>query len=143
MSIFGLKDLFKREEIHVPCKADDLKEVSIGKAIMSSFAWLNGLANNHGFTPFHEVTYPFINQGFVTDGQNFTFFVYQMNRKTFHSDIFNYDVCNVCWVSPQMKLYESFEDGQFNQINDDVIRQIVKVILLIPYNIHKSITPLK
>lgn len=127
MSVMGRKDLNVREAFHKVTIANDDIDVLTGKAIISSFGWLNGLATNHGFTPFHEITYPFINQGWISDGKRFIFFVYQMNAHTFHSDLWEKDKRNLCWVSPEMMLYEKFENGEFHGVNDNVIRQLVKV----------------
>lgn len=128
LSMFGLHDLATRKNINYGQDFKDDEDIVKCKAIIGSFSWLNGLAFYHGFTPFHEITYPFVNQGLVTDGQKWHFFVYQMNAHTFHSDIFEgIGPKNICWISPEIKLYESYENGQFTGINNDVIRYLIKV----------------
>lgn len=105
----------------------DEDEAVDGIGIMSSFAWLNAIAANHGFTPYQELTYPFTTQTVVTDGQTWNFFVYQLNRHSFHGDLAPPSCDNVCWSSGPMKLYESFSDGTFSGINDNVVDLLVKV----------------
>ena len=126
--MFGLHDLAFRRHINFNQDFGDDEDIVKCKAILGSFGWLNALSFYHGFTPFHEITYPFVNQGVVTDGQKWHFFVYQMNAHTFHSDIFDGDgPRNICWVSPEMKLYQSYQDGQFTGVNSDVIKHLIKV----------------
>jgi len=94
---------------------------------MSSFAWLNAIAGAHGFTPYHELTYPFTTQTVVTDGQYWSFFVYQLNKHTFHSDLEAPNVENMCWTSGTMKLFDKFEDGVFHGVRGEVLDNLIMV----------------
>lgn len=115
-----------REKLNAASFNDD-DDVLNGIAIMSSFGLLNGLASYHGFTPFDEITYPFVNQHVITDGQNWFFSVYQMNSHTFHSDLFTDSRKNLCWTSGEMKLFEKYENGKFEKVNDEIIKTLLKV----------------
>lgn len=107
----------------------DIPETVEAMGIMASFAWLNGLASFHGFTPFQELTYPFTTQTIVTDGQKWNFFNYQLNTHTFHSDFdhLNRKTENVCWSTGELKLFDSISDGKLVGINDQVIDNLIKV----------------
>lgn len=105
---------------------DDQENCLNGQAIMTAFGWLNSLSCYHGFTPFHELSYPFTCQVVTTNGQEWLFHVYQLNSHAFHRDLEIPVRNNICWSSGVMKLYGSYEDGQFNDVNKDVIKLLVK-----------------
>ncbi len=106
---------------------DDKQEVLDGMAITSSFAWLNGMASNLGFTVYHELTYPLVTHVIITDGQFWSFYVYQLNTHSFHSDVDTDSLRNVCWSSGDLKLFDTYESGQLKGLNDQVLKNIVKV----------------
>lgn len=97
-----------------------------GQAILTAFGWLNSLSMYHGFTPYHEVHYPFTCQVITTDGQRWMFNVYQLNSHTFHRDLGGPKRNNICWSSGVMKLYEDYQGGNFQGVNNDVISLLVK-----------------
>ncbi|RWS24065.1 28S ribosomal protein S30-like isoform X1, partial [Leptotrombidium deliense] len=101
-------------------------------AIMHGFGWLNGISGMHGFTPYEEITYPFTTHLVISDGQFWSFFVYQLNTHSFHSDVDKNDRRNLCWSSGEMKLFESFENDEFVGVNDDAIKYLVKLLLSSP-----------
>ena len=96
-------------------------------AIMSSFGWLNSLASNLGFSIYHELTYPLVTHGIITDGQFWSFFVYQLNTHSFHSDVDTNALRNVCWTSGELKLFDGYENGTLYGLNDEVLKLLVKV----------------
>ena len=106
---------------------DDIQEVLDGMAIMSSFGWLNSLASNLGFSIYHELTYPLVTHGIITDGQFWSFFVYQLNTHSFHSDVDTNALRNVCWTSGELKLFDGYENGTLYGLNDEVLKLLVKV----------------
>lgn len=106
---------------------NDTDDVVQSMAIMHNFAYLNAVANVHGFSTYSELTYPLTNQTIITDGQNWSFYVYQMNSHTFHSDLPNTGKQNLCWSINNVKLFESYEDGKFEGVNDEVIKRLIKV----------------
>ncbi|CAG2120932.1 unnamed protein product, partial [Medioppia subpectinata] len=105
---------------------DDDQQVLDGMAISSSFAWLHSLASNLGFSIFHELTYPLVTHAIITDGQFWSFYVYQLNTHCFHSDIDNNMLRNVCWSSGELKLFDSYENGQLIGVNDEVLKLLIK-----------------
>lgn len=107
----------------------DTQQVLDGKAIISSFAWLNGIASNLGFSIYHELTYPLVTNVIITDGQFWCFYVYQLNTHCFHSDVDTDLLRNVCWSSGDMKLFDAYENGQLIGVNDEVLKLIIKVRL--------------
>lgn len=125
----GLVDL--RRAALVDNFADDADVVK-AMAVMHNFGYLNALAAVHGFHTYDELTYPLTNQCIVTDGQYWSFFVYQMNTHTFHSDVPSSGKQNLCWSANNLKLYDSYEDGEFRNVNDRVIELLVKFYLQRP-----------
>ncbi|GBL89847.1 28S ribosomal protein S30, mitochondrial [Araneus ventricosus] len=110
----------------------DLKKIENSLGLMGSFGYLNTIANYQGFTPFHDITYPFVGQTILTNGQDFTFFVYQLNTIAFHEDVDNKDRRNLCWTSGKLRLFETIEDGQLKGVNEDVYRLLLKFLLNTP-----------
>lgn len=108
----------------------DNEECLTAQAMLTAFGWANSMANYHGFTNFHEIEYPFTFQVISTDGQNWMFNVYQMNSHTFHRDFGKLKRNNICWSSGLMQLYKNFNSnkGEFEEINQDVIRLLVRFL---------------
>jgi len=117
----------KLRELRNQRSFSDTQQVLDGMAIMSSFAWLNGMASNLGFSIYHDLTYPLVTHVIITDGQFWSFYVYQMNTHSFHSDVDTNSLRNVCWSSGDFKLFDSYENGQLVGVNDQVLKLIVKV----------------
>jgi small subunit ribosomal protein S30 len=110
-----------------------------GIGVMSNFAWLNGLAMYHGFTPYHELTYPLTCQSVVTDGKYWNFYVYQLNSHTFHTDFTDTGVKNTCWSSGEMKLFDEYKDGQLTNVNGQVLDTLIKFYKRSPQPMDSSI----
>lgn len=103
-----------------------------GFGIMSSFGWLLSIAMNLGFSPFHDVTYPLVTQKVLTDGQDWHFFVYQLNTMCFHSDVDSKNKRNICWSSGKMRLFETIENGELKGVNYEVFKILLKFFLNSP-----------
>lgn len=116
------------KEYKVKISSGDEQDCLESQAILTSFSWLNSLSMYHGYTPFQEIDYPFTCQLITTDGQNWLFNVYQLNSHTFHRDLGGPKRNNICWSSGLMKLYSEYSDGQFEQVNDDVIKLLVRFL---------------
>lgn len=112
-------------------KFNDDDDIIQSMAIIHNFSYLNALAAVHGFTTYSELTYPFTNQCIITNGQYWSFFVYQLNAHSFHSDLPNSDKKNLCWSINNIKLYDEYKDGEFIGLNDDVLKYLIKVIIII------------
>jgi len=109
----------------------DTQDVLDGMAIMSSFSWLTSLANNLGFTIYDHLTYPLVTHVIITDGQHWSFYLFQLNNHVFHSDVHQENSpSNLCWSSGDLKLFDSCEDGIFSNVNEDVLKILVKVCIV-------------
>nr|XP_027202450.1 28S ribosomal protein S30, mitochondrial-like [Dermatophagoides pteronyssinus] len=114
---------------------NDDQDVCDGMAITSAFSWLTGIANNLGFTIYDRLTYPLVTNVVITNGQDWSFYVYQLNNHCFHEDLTINDdgnnvnnVCNLCWSSGNIRLFDSFENGSFNNVNIAVLDMLIKMI---------------
>lgn len=107
---------------------DDIENCFNGQAILSGFGWLNSLSQYHGFTPFHELEYPFTCQLITTDGQNWMFNVYQLNSHSFHRDFLPIKKNNICWSSGNLQLYKDYKDGKFIDVDDQVLKLLIKFV---------------
>lgn len=122
--------LRQRKEANKVEYQDD-QDILDGMAILSSFAWLTSVANNLGFSLYDQLTYPLVTKVIITDGQHWSFYVYQLNQHSLHGDTYNPNLCNLCWSSGDMKLFDHFENGTFVGLNDNVLKTIVQVFLML------------
>lgn len=111
----------------------DINKIEDGCAVMSSFAWLNSLATYQGFTPFHDVTYPFVTHTILTNGQDWRFYVYQLNTVAFHNDVDNKNRRNICWSSGNLRLFDTIEDSKVKGVNNEVFEIILKFLHNAPH----------
>lgn len=111
---------------------DDRDYAINGMGLMYSFAWCNSLAFYQGFSPYDELTYPFVTQTICTDGQTWNFTVYQLNTHSFHGDLPEPTKCNIAWTSGPMKLFERIEDGKLVGVDDSVIDVFLKFVMREP-----------
>lgn len=108
----------------------DAEETIQWQAISASFGWLMAIANYQGFSTYHDVTYPLVNQAVLTNGKEFTFSVYQLNTTAIYSeDFFKNPKCNCCWITPSQKLFESFENGKLQGFNEDVLKNLITLYI--------------
>lgn len=127
---FGLLSYHKRGHFLNRTYNDpsETKEALHRQGILASFGWSNALANHLGFTTFNEITYPLVTQTVITNGQFWSFYVYQLNTLLFHSKHASENPRrNICWASPELKLYEGIEDGKIVGFNDDTLKKLVKL----------------
>lgn len=135
LSFMSLYPLFVRRDHRNAGRAfDDDEDETESMGIMNAFSWCNSIAFHHGFSPFDEITYPFTTQNILTDGQFWTFQVYQFNTHTFHTDL---DATgkpnptrNICWTSGRMKLFEEMDENKTineSQLNEDVLKLLIQV----------------
>lgn len=70
-------------------------------------------------------------QTIVTDGQYWSFYVYQLNTTEIHQyAIDSNPKANLCWATPEFKLYESINpDGTVVGFNEDVLRHLIQFYL--------------
>lgn len=112
---------------------NDNLEAAHSTAILSSFSWLLGQACYQGFSTFHDVTYPLLTQTALTNGKDWSFYLYQLNTTLLHTmNSTENPRCNLCWGSKPMKLFEDVQDGRVIGFNENVLKQIIKMYLLEP-----------
>lgn len=103
------------------------------QGILGSFAWLNAQANYLGFTTFNDITYPLVTQSVVTNGRLWSFYVYQLNTVLLHStNTKENPKRNICWATPELKLFESVEDDKIVGFNTDVLKNLLKFYANVP-----------
>lgn len=97
------------------------------QAILASFGWLIAQANLLGFTTYNDLTYPLSTQTIITNGQLWSFYAYQLNTIAILGDLVHTNPKrNVCWRTPELKLYEEIRDGKIVGLNDDVLKTLIK-----------------
>uniref|UniRef100_T1J5B9 28S ribosomal protein S30, mitochondrial n=1 Tax=Strigamia maritima TaxID=126957 RepID=T1J5B9_STRMM len=128
-SFHTIEDLHDRRENVMGTHGEDNALKQYG--ITSSFGWLMGLAALQGFGPYNELDTPLVCQTVVTNGQRWSFYLYQMNTCHLVSPTEN-NRCNVCWASDDMKLYDEISNGVMKGLNDDVFKLLIKFLLKKP-----------
>ncbi|GLV44027.1 mitochondrial ribosomal protein S30 [Carabus blaptoides fortunei] len=113
---------------------EDQQEALHSHGIMSSFAWLLSQASYQGFTTYNDLTYPLVAQTVITNGQEWSFYTYQLNTALMHSDhVHNNPKRNICWGTAPQKLFESIdENGKIIGFNDTVLKMLLQFYLNIP-----------
>lgn len=112
---------------------EDDKEALHRQAILQSFAWLHSQANYQGFTTFNDITYPIVTQSVITNGQVWSFYSYQMNTMLVHgTNIDTNPKVNICYATPEVKLFEEFKDGKLVGFNDDVLKMLLRFYANVP-----------
>ncbi|XP_055637779.1 28S ribosomal protein S30, mitochondrial [Toxorhynchites rutilus septentrionalis] len=127
---FGLVSYQRRSHSqlrHTYCTVDDLQEALHSQGIFSSFAWLFGQACYQGFSTFNDLTYPLSTQTVITDGKNWSFYVYQLNTTLVHSNQVDLNPrYNRCWGTKQLQLFEHVdESGKIHGLNEEVLLNLI------------------
>ncbi|GFR98804.1 28S ribosomal protein S30, mitochondrial [Elysia marginata] len=101
-------------------------------------------SKDQSFSHLVDLTYPLTSQTVLTDGQVFSFLAYQLNTLELWKDDEANSMVNLCWHSKEMSLYHSVTDGKVNDLNEDVLRNLVKMFLVSPrdrgYDMKPSLT---
>lgn len=112
---------------------EDDKEALDRHGILSSFGWLNAQANMLGFTTFNDITYPLVTQTIITNGQIWSFYVYQLNTIEIHSKhVKENPQRNICWATSEQKLYKKIIDEKLVGFNDEVLQNLLKFYCNVP-----------
>lgn len=119
-----------RKQIYKNLVNHELKDEEsclMAQTILSAFSWTNGLAQYHGFTPFHPLEYPFTCQVITTNGREWIFSVYQLNSHVYHRDLLALTPkkINICYTTNVMQLFDEYKDGSFSDINEDVLKLLI------------------
>ena len=84
------------------------------RRLRGSFHWQTIKDSRHSMT-FNDITYPIVSQTVCTNGQYWSFFVYQLKTLLFClENIYENPKKNICYSSNDLKLFESIdENGMF------------------------------
>ncbi|PSN41370.1 hypothetical protein C0J52_19119 [Blattella germanica] len=106
--------------------SEDNAEALKVQAVLASFGWLHPQACYQGFSTYNDVTYPLVTQTVITNGKLWSFYVYQLNTTLIHSEnAFNNPSYNLCWSTPELKLFEEITDGKVVGFNDEVLKNLI------------------
>ncbi|XP_022100860.1 28S ribosomal protein S30, mitochondrial-like isoform X2 [Acanthaster planci] len=127
---YGHTQIYTSTFSRTRCAKDQiLEEVLQGFGMSSSFGWLNGLALYQMNNPYRDLKHPMTCQTIVTNGCQFSFFCYQLNTMGLSSQSADNPLRNVCWYSPDMKLYGDIQDGRIIDFNNDVLKLVIAFLL--------------
>ncbi|XP_058452493.1 large ribosomal subunit protein mL65 [Malaya genurostris] len=134
---FGLVSFQRRSHALVRdsyCTSNDLQEALHSQGILASYAWLLGQACYQGFSVFNDITYPLSAQTIITDGQNWSFYAYQLNTVLLHSDqVDSNPRFNRCWGTKELKLFEHIdENGKIHGLNEEVLLHLISFYANVP-----------
>ncbi|XP_012528781.1 28S ribosomal protein S30, mitochondrial [Monomorium pharaonis] len=116
-----------------PEEYNDTSTALTVQAILASYSWLLSQACYQGFSTFNDITYPLTTQTVITNGQWWSFFVYQLNTTLVHSDYADENPRrNVCWITEPMKLFDKIEDEKVHGLNEEVLKTLIKFYTNIP-----------
>ncbi|XP_053978120.1 28S ribosomal protein S30, mitochondrial [Hylaeus volcanicus] len=116
-----------------PKTFDDQFDALIVQAIFASYGWLLSQACYQGFSTVNDITYPFVSQTILTDGQWWSFCVYQLNTTLLHSEnAVENPSRNMCWITKPAKLFDSVENGKVHGLNEDVLKNLIKFYINTP-----------
>ncbi|XP_029668999.1 39S ribosomal protein S30, mitochondrial [Formica exsecta] len=114
-------------------KYDDTFEALTVQAILASYSWLLSQACYQGFSTFNDITYPLTTQTVITDGQWWSFFVYQLNTTLIHSEYADENPKrNLCWITNPIKLFDKIENEKVYGLNEEVLKTLIKFYTNIP-----------
>ncbi|CAL1683583.1 unnamed protein product [Lasius platythorax] len=116
-----------------PKKYNDTSEALTVQAILASYSWLLSQACYQGFSTFNDITYPLTTQTVITNGQWWSFFVYQLNTTLVHSEYADENPKrNICWVTEPIKLFDKIENEKVHGLNEEVLKTLIKFYTNIP-----------
>ncbi|XP_011867652.1 PREDICTED: 28S ribosomal protein S30, mitochondrial [Vollenhovia emeryi] len=103
------------------------------QAILASYSWLLSQACYQGFSTFNDITYPLTTQTVITNGQWWSFFVYQLNTTLVHSRYADENPKrNICWTTEPIKLFDKIEGEKVHGLNEEVLKTLIKFYMNIP-----------
>jgi len=86
-----------------------------------------------GFSTFNDITYPLTTQTVITNGQWWSFFVYQLNTTLVHSEYADENPKrNICWITEPIKLFDKIENEKVHGLNEEVLKTLIKFYMNIP-----------
>lgn len=86
-----------------------------------------------GFSTFNDIIYPLVSQTILTNGQYWSFCVYQLNTTLLHWEYAdNNPVRNICWITEPTMLFDKIEDGKVQGFNEDVLKKLITFYINMP-----------
>lgn len=86
-----------------------------------------------GFSTFNDIIYPLVSQTILTNGQYWSFCVYQLNTTLLHWEYAdNNPARNICWITEPMMLFDKIEDGKIQGFNEDVLKKLITFYINMP-----------
>ncbi|XP_046752870.1 39S ribosomal protein S30, mitochondrial [Diprion similis] len=125
---FGIMSYHRRGHIDVRNSSfKDENEALDVQAVFASYSWLLSQACYQGFSTFNDLTYPLVTQTVITNGQLWSFYVYQLNTTVLFAEYADENPRrNLCWKTGPLKLFETITDGKLVGFNDDVLKELIK-----------------
>lgn len=115
------------------CSTYDEDEALHSQAILASFAWLLAQASYKGFSTYNDVTYPFVTQTVITNGQLWSLYTYQLNTTLVHSEYaLQNEKYNFCWGTTPLRLFEEVTDTEVVGFNDKLLKMIIALYFTAP-----------
>ncbi|KAG5339332.1 RT30 protein, partial [Acromyrmex charruanus] len=116
-----------------PEKYNDTSAALTIQAVLASYSWLLSQACYQGFSTFNDITYPLTTQTIITNGQWWSFFVYQLNTTLVHSEYADENLKrNICWITEPIKLFDKIENDKVHGLNEEVLKTLIKFYMNIP-----------
>lgn len=114
--------------------ANDEPNALKAQAILKSFGWLVAQACYQGFSTYNDLTYPLTTQTILTDGRNWSFYLYQLNTMVFETVHFESSKrANKCWGTAELKLFHEVDElGNVVGFDDEVLRHLIRFYLSAP-----------
>jgi len=138
---FNFCDAATTERAWNPSSEDNEREDMLNsKAILSSFGILMPTACYLGFDPFNDLKNPLSTNVVISDGRNFKFTSYQLNKTELVDANENSEESivktprNVMWNIPEQPLFEDIypEAGHVEGFNQEVLTNLIKFSLIKP-----------
>ncbi|XP_011694126.1 PREDICTED: 28S ribosomal protein S30, mitochondrial [Wasmannia auropunctata] len=132
-SEFGFLSYHNCTYLHRRENYNDTPTALTVQAVLASYSWLLSQACYQGFSTFNDITYPLTTQTVITNGQWWSFFVYQLNTTLVHSEYADENPKrNICWVTEPMKLFDKIEDEKVHGLNEEVLKNLIKFYMNVP-----------
>ena len=98
-----------------------------------------------GFNKYIDLTYPLTCQTALSDGKKWQFVSYQLNTLELWKDNEANSYNNLCWMGPEIQLFESVANGKLEGFNPDTLRRLIASMCLAPvkptFNLRPTLPP--
>lgn len=141
-SEFGLLSYHNLNDLTFNSLLPLTEEAITVQAIFSSYSWLLSQACYQGFSTVNDITYPLVSQTILTNGQYWSFCVYQLNTTLVHSEYADNNLTrNICWITQPIMLFDKVENGKIYGFNEDVLKQLITFYMNTPVKKNENMKP--